>query len=347
MGGSDLILSKGVVPYAKVFGGLQPLSDQLVGPEMIQRIIESLLDPSEFSKFQTKRSLDFGTDLGEEGAVRFNFFHQQGSPALVGRLIAENPPEIDSLGIPPSFTPLLSQRNGLILVTGPTGSGKSTTLAAALDYLNQNFNHHIISIEDPIEYRHKNKRSVVEQIEIGRDALTFSDALRASLRQAPDVIMIGELRDRHSMEIAMTLAETGHLVLATVHARDAIQAISRMVDAFSPEQQTQICCALSQVLTGVLAQQLIPDMEEKQMVLASELLISCQAAQNLIRERKIDQIYSVLQSGGMNGMVTMNDSLFQLVRRGMIHVEDALARSARPAELTRLLNSKPQTNKGR
>lgn len=340
--GSDIILSVGVSPHAKIRGELHPLGDTEIRAEQMEPIISSLLSSSALSKFRTCRTLDQCICFGEHGMVRFNFYYQQGHPALVGRLIETSPPAVDSLGLPFASQSLLNKRSGLILVTGPAGSGKSTTLASFIDFFNRTKRYHIVSIEDPIEYRHKHNQSVIEQVEIGSDAHTFEEALKACLRQSPDVIVIGEVRDKPSMEIALTLAETGHLVMATVHARDASQAISRIVDVFPADQQNQISCLLSQVLCGVISQQLIPDTENTQMILAAELLLTCPAVQNLIRDRKIDQLYSVMQSSGIEGMVTMNDSLDQLVRRDIIGMDDALTRTSRPSELVRLVNRKPQ-----
>lgn len=340
--GSDLILSANVTPHAKAQNKLTPIDAEEVSDEFMYQAIDALLDAEQKQMYLKNKTLDRCIVFEGVGPIRFNFYFQQGHPALVGRLIPDSPPNFERLGLPQACIPCLDKRNGLILVTGPTGSGKTTTLAGIIHRLNCSQKHHILSMEDPVEYRHVNVQSVIEQIEIGQDAVSFASALKASLRQAPDVIVVGELRDRESMEIALTLAETGHLVMATVHSRDTIQAITRIIDSFPAIQQGQISALLSQVLLCVIAQQLIPDTADHKMMLAAELLLTCQSIQNLIREQKFDQMYSVLQSSGLEGMITMNESLSYLVRKGVIDEEEALSRTTRPKELFRLLNTKPQ-----
>ena len=340
--GSDLILSANVEPHAKAHNKLEPLESEPVSEDSMHRIVDALLDDEHKLLYLKNKTLDFCLVFENVGPIRFNFYFQQRCPALVGRLIPIDPPDFEKLGLPQAIVPALDKRNGLILVTGPTGSGKTTTLAGVIHRLNYSQKYHILSLEDPVEYRHSNIRSVIEQIDIGEDAVSFAAALKASLRQAPDVIVVGELRDRESMEIALTLAETGHLVLATVHSRDTIQALTRIIDCFPAQQQGQISALLSQVLLAVVAQQLIPDATDQQMILAAELLLTSQSIQSLVREQKFSQMYSVLQSSGLEGMVTMNDSLSLLVGQGIINEEEALARTTRPKELLRLLNTKPK-----
>ena len=252
-------------------------------------------------------------------------------------MIPDKIPDLDSLGAPISIDGFLNARSGLILVSGPCGSGKTTTMAAAIDYLNRRHPYHIISIEDPIEYRHTNKCSVIEQIEIGRDAHSYSDAVRASFRRIPDVTMIGELTAVETTDLALQLAETGHLVMASLHSRDATQAINRVIDLFPKEQREQISYILAEVLVGVIAQQLVPSIDQKSRVMASEVLFSKLSVRNMIREQRTEQLYSIIQSGTSEGMITMNDSLCQLARTHVISNEDALLRSSRPKELAKML----------
>jgi twitching motility protein PilT len=338
LGGSDLIISANVPPHAKVRSEVIALSDVPVTADTIKNVAHSLLSLSQYEKLTALRSLDIGLEFEAVGLVRCNFFNQRNSLAFVGRILPGTPPVMSALGLPPVCQSLFDRRNGLILVAGPTGSGKSSTMAAAINYLNSTKRHHILSIEDPIEYIHPHNKCVIEQIELGRDTNSFASALKASLRQAPDVIAIGELRDKETIETALTLAETGHLVLATVHARDSIQALSRLAIVFPAEQQEQIFFILSQVLIGVIAQQLVPNVSKKTVALAAEVLIVNTAIQNLIQNHQVDQIYSVLQSQGDFGMKTMNDSLRELVQENIIHKSEALSRSTRPKELSRNLD---------
>jgi twitching motility protein PilT len=308
-----------------------------VTESQIHRLVHGLLTETEYERLLENRAIDVHKDFDALGAVRFSIFHQRDKLALVGRVIPEHIPDLDSLGTPVSVEALVSARAGLVLVSGPCGSGKTTTLAAAIDYLNRTRPYHIISIEDPIEYRHTNKCSVIEQIEIGKDAHSYYDALRAGFRRIPDVTVIGELTDRETTDLALQLAETGHLVMATIHSRDTIQAINRIIDLFPKEQREQISYLLAEVLTGVVAQQLIPSKDGTRRILASEVLFSTLAVRNIVREQRTEQLYSVLQSGSSDGMLSMNDSLCRLAKTGTISKEEALLRSNRPKELAKML----------
>jgi twitching motility protein PilT len=336
-GGSDCIISCGLPVKAKVKGGFRVIRDQPLTDEELRGILCSLLTDSEARELEVNRCIDLSRRVGAGGRVRFNIFFQRMVPVIIGRLLSSKIPKIEELGIPMTFRNMLGRRPGLILVTGPTGSGKTTTLASAIQYLNEEKEYHIISMEDPIEYEHENIRCVVEQIEIGRDAKSFSQALRSSLRQSPDVIVVGEMRDLESIQNALTLAETGHLVLATLHTRDAVSAVSRIVDIFPESQAAQIHFILSQVLIGVLSQRLMPMVNGKEMVLACEVLLNTPAVQRLIRDRKAEQIASVIQSSGGEGMIALNDSLAYLVSCGLIGGEEALSQSTRPDSLLKQL----------
>lgn len=336
-GGSDCVISYGLPVKARVSGGFKVIRDHVILKHELNGFLKALLSEEEELALEKERSLDFSRRVGDGGRVRFNIFFQRGRPVIVGRLLSSEIPLIDELGVPPTFKKMLSRRAGLILVTGPTSSGKTTTLASAIQYLNERYEYHIISMEDPIEYEHTNKNSIVEQIEIGHDALTFTKALRSALRQCPDVIVVGEMRDLESIQNALTLAETGHLVLATLHTRDAVSAISRIADVFPETMISQIHFMLSQVLVGVLSQRLIGVSGGKEMVLACELMLNTPAVRRLIRERKADQIASVIQSSAQGGMIALNDSLAYLVSCGLIGAEEALSQSTRPESLIKQL----------
>ncbi len=299
----------------------------------MRAFVDILLSSKAIEKLTVNRSVDVCHRFRDGTRVRFNFFFQRGNLALVGRVLATSIPDLENLGVPGALENLLGARQGLILITGATGSGKSTTLASAIKYLNQKREYHIISIEDPIEYEHENINSVVEQIEIGSDADSYADALKGTLRRAPDVIVVGEMRDLESIQNALLLAETGHLVMGTLHTHDAVNAVTRIADVFPEEMLSQIYYILSQVLLGVFTQALIPTRDGNGMVLASEVMLATSAVRNLIRERRCEQIQSVIQSSSEVGMITMNDSLVNLVKSNRVGIDEALAYSPRPEAL--------------
>lgn len=333
LGGADVLLSCGTEPRAKVNGGLVTLSSAKLTPQDMRGFVETLLETKELKQLSDFKTVDFSRKFQDGTRVRFNIFFQRDNLVIVGRLLSARIPEIDELGVPPALKNLLGCRQGLILITGPTGSGKSTTLASVIQYLNQKREYHIISLEDPIEYEHANINSVVEQIEIGRDADSFSSALKGTLRRAPDVIVVGEMRDLDSIQNALLLAETGHLVLGTLHSPSAVHAVARIADVFPEEMMSQIYYLLSQVLLGVFAQRLVPMRDGAGMVLACEVMLATPAVRNLIRDRKGEQIYSVMQSSAQEGMLTLNDSLMELVQGGLIGREEALSQSTRASSL--------------
>jgi len=283
------------------------------------------------------REWDGSYSINGVGRFRVNIFKQRNSFAVILRVIPFQVPTLETLGLPPVLEQIASEERGLVLVTGVTGSGKTSTLAALIDYLNETQHCHILTIEDPIEYIHKNKKSSMSQREIGLDTSSFNVALRAALRQDPDIILVGEMRDTETMSTALTAAETGHLVFATLHTQDAPQTIDRIIDVFPPYQQDQIRVQLSTTLMGVCTQQLLPTADGRGRVVACELLVPTPAVRNLVREGKTHQIYSVMQTGTQHGMQTMDAALSDLVRRGQITRELALRRSSTPEDLKRLL----------
>jgi twitching motility protein PilT len=305
-----------------------------------KQLCYSVLTDAQKHKFEEENELDLS--FGVKGLSRFrgNMFIQRGAVAGVFRVIPYRILTFDELGLPPIVPELAARPRGLILVTGPTGSGKSTTLASIVDYININRREHIVTIEDPIEYLHPHKGCLVNQREVGADTKGFKNALKYVLRQDPDVVLVGELRDLETIEAALTLAETGHLCLATLHTNSCAQTINRIVDVFPPYQQTQIRAQLSFVLEGVMSQTLIPRMGTKGRALALEIMVPNAAIRNLIREDKVHQVYSQMQIGQEKfGMQTMNQSLFILFQKRMISLEEALGRSQDPDELKNMMNN--------
>ena len=339
MRGSDLHVTTGTPPQMRVDGKLQrlPMPD-LSAPETKQ-LIYSVLTDAQKKRFEETLELDFS--FGVRGLARFrcNVFSQRGAVAGVYRLIPERIPEIGELGLPPVLVKLAEKPRGLILVTGPTGSGKSTTLAAMLDKINRERHDHILTIEDPIEYIHQHKGCLVNQREVHSDTQSFSPALRAALREDPDIVLIGEMRDLETVESALRIAETGHLTLATLHTNSAAQTINRVIDIFPSHQQSQIRTQLSLVLEGIVCQSLLPRANGAGRVVATEILVPTSAIRNLIREDKVHQIYSAMQTGQEKaGMQTFNQSLASLVMNRQITMDAALAASSHRDELIEMLN---------
>jgi twitching motility protein PilT len=337
-GASDLHVTTGTPPQLRIDGSLLPLKTPPLTPVDTKQLCYSVLTEEQKIAFERDNELDLS--FGVKGLARFrgNLFVQRGAVAGVFRQIPFRILSFDELGLPPIIAKLANLPSGLILVTGPTGSGKSTTLAAILDKINSEKRLHILTIEDPIEFLHPNKLSIVNQREVGSDTQAFKEALRYALRQDPDVVLIGELRDHETIEAALTISETGHLVLATLHTNSAIQSINRIVDVFSPHQQPQVRSQLSFVLQGVVTQTLVPNMSGQGRSLALEVLIPNAAVKNLIREDKAHQIYSVMQTGQANsGMQTMNQSLYNLYVRRLISKEEALSRGQEGDELENMM----------
>jgi len=334
---SDLHLTVGAPPMFRIDGELVPTPYEKLTPEMCQTLIFSLMTDAQRQKFEATNELDFAFGIKGLGRLRMNVYRQRGVIGAAIRSIPNKFMSFEELGLPPVTYDLMKLQKGLILVTGPTGSGKSTTLASMIDYINENMNYHIMTIEDPIEYVHTHKKSIVNQREIGADTESFAQALRHVLRQDPNVILIGEMRDLETISAALNIAETGHLVFATLHTSDAAQTINRIIDVFPPHQQEQIRVQLSFVLQAVYSQQLVSAATGKGRVLACEVLIVTPAVRNLIRERKIEQINTVIQTGAKFGMVTMNQSLVELYRKQKITYQEAINRSPDPEDLKKLL----------
>lgn len=320
---SDIHLSVESPPVLRIDGVLKRIGEEKLSPPELEQFAHSLMNENQAQGFLQKGEFDFSYSLSGVGRFRVNAFRQRGSVAIVIRIIPFTIPTPESLGLPPVCTELAKLEKGLILVTGPTGSGKSTTLASMIDSINRTRSAHIVTIEDPIEYLHQHRLSLVNQRELGNDTLSFANALRAVLRQDPDVILVGEMRDIETISTAVTAAETGHLVFSTLHTNDATQAVDRMIDVFPPYQQQQIRVQLASVLQGVLAQQLLPRADGKGRVAAFEILRVTQGARNLIREGKTHQLPTVIQTGGKQGMQSMEKGLQDLVRQGLISAEIA------------------------
>ena len=336
-GASDLHLTAGLPPMVRVDGDVKPTDHEPLTPEQVQGLAYSVLNEEQQKRFEAHKELDFS--FGVKGMSRFrgNAYLQRG---CVGLAIRQIPYEIRSfrdLGLPLVMEKLATKHQGLILVTGPTGSGKSTTLAAIIDKVNIERAAHIVTIEDPVEYIHQHKKCIVNQREVKADTENFGNALKHVLRQDPDVILIGEMRDQETMAAALTIAETGHLTLATLHTNSTFESINRIVDAFPPSQQSQVRAQLAFVLEGVLAQQLIPRARGRGRVLVTEVMICTPAIRAVIRDDKVHQIYGLMQAGQKHGMQTMNQALFNAVVSKDISVEDAMRRSNDPQELTQML----------
>jgi twitching motility protein PilT len=335
---SDLHLTVGSPPVVRVRGHLEPLPGFApLTPDGTLQLLYRILSTEQQKLLEVKRQLDFSHSIPGTARFRVNVYLQRQSLAAAFRLVPNKLKTIEELGMPPSLHELALKPRGIVLVTGPTGSGKSTTLAALIDEINRTRAEHIITIEDPIEFLHRHKRCIVNQREIGTDAITFGDALRAALRQDPDVILVGELRDLETMQTALTAAETGHLVFATLHTQSAPSTIDRVIDVFPAEQQEQVRKQLAGALQGIVSQTLLPTADGSGRVPACEILLPDDAIRNLVRQAKIEQVYSFMQTGAKRGMQTMEQSLADLTLRRVVKSADALARSSRKDEVVGIL----------
>ena len=321
---SDVHLTVGVPPKIRVNGHLMTLNSDKLLPADTLRFAEEIMDDRQFDVFKEKGEYDMSFSISNLGRYRVNAFYQRGSVALALRIVGTEVPNPVSLGVPPSVIDLYQRKRGLILVTGPTGSGKSTTLAAIIDKINKNRDAHIITLEDPIEYLHQHTKSIVNQREIGIDSQSYANALRAALREDPDVILVGEMRDFETISVAVTAAETGHLVLSTLHTIGAASTVDRVIDVFPPHQQQQIRVQLANVLEAVISQQLIPLADGSGRVAAFEVLHSNHAVRNLIREGKSHQLMSVMQTNRKMGMMPMDEAIQQLYFSGKISRDMAI-----------------------
>jgi twitching motility protein PilT len=340
-GGSDLHITTGSSPRLRVDGKLVSIDHPTLSPADTKALCYSVLTDAQKHRFEENNELDLSFAIKGISRFRANIFMQRGAVAGAFRLIPFEIRTFKDLGLPEIMNEIVKKSSGLVLVTGPTGCGKSTTLAAILDRINSEKSAHIITVEDPIEYLHHHKKCLVNQREVTTDTKSFRDALRYILRQDPDVVLIGEMRDLETIEAALTVSETGHLTLATLHTNSAAQTINRIIDVFPPNQQEQIRAQLSMVLEGILAQQLIPKRSGQGRTLAFELLIPNPAIRNLIREDKVHQIYSMMQTGQSKfGMQTMNQSLFELYTKGLISYDDAIGRAYLPEELISWIQKK-------
>ena len=341
-GASDVHLSAGFPPAIRDKGRIVPLEGfNKVTPQQTREVIYSILNDDQRKRFENNQQLDFAYAIPNVARFRVNCFMQRGSVSAAFRLVPHEVPSLDSLGVPQVLRELTKKPRGFVLVTGPTGSGKSTTLAAMIDVINTEREDHILTIEDPIEFLHRHKHSIVNQREVGTDAPDFALGLRAALRQDPDVILVGEMRDLETISTALTAAETRHLVFATLHTQSTSQTVDRIIDVFPPTQQQQVRTQLSIALQGIVTQQLLPTSDGRGRVVATEVLIPTPAIRNLIREGKTHQIYAALQTSGAVGMQTMDADLARLVREGRITRKLAEQRAAVPEELSRLLGAGP------
>ena len=336
-GGSDLLLSGGSPPRIRVDSRLQPIEGEAVlSGDDIDKIARPLLTEEQSMIFEEQMDVDFAFSWGDRARIRGSIFTQRSSTALALRIIPARIPSFEELGLPPVANWVAQQPRGFVLVTGPTGSGKSTTLASIVNKINEDRACHILTIEDPVEYVHNHKTSAVSQREVGLDSPSFDRALRSALREDPDVLLIGEMRDIDSIQIALTMAETGHLVFATLHTNDAAQAIDRIIDVFPAWRQEQTRVQLAASLSAVIAQRLVPKIGGG-MVAAFEVLVATHAVRNLIREGRSNQLQNVMFTGTKEGMQTLESCLAQLITDGTISYDDAMTITAHPKELMRTL----------
>jgi twitching motility protein PilT len=336
-GASDLHLTTGIPPTIRLHGELKHLEYASLSPVDTQNLVYSILTQEQRERLERNWEFDFSYSLPGKARFRVNIYYQRNSLGAAFRVIPVKIKTIEELGLPTQLENLAKKRRGFVLVTGPTGSGKSTTLATIIDIVNETQSAHIMTIEDPIEFLHTHKKSVVNQREVNSDTKSFSTALKYVLRQDPDVILVGEMRDMETISAALTAAETGHLVFSTLHTQDAPQTIDRIVDVFPPHQQQQIRVQLAGTIQGIVAQQLLATRDGLGLTAAVELMIATPGIRNMIREAKTHQIYSAIQTGQKHGMQTMDQSLAELYRRGAISLETAMSRAIDVSDLQQLL----------
>ncbi|BAU44695.1 type IV pilus twitching motility protein PilT [Leptolyngbya sp. O-77] len=346
MGGSDMHLSAGLPPYFRINGHLAPISDEPMTSEQCQRLIFSMLNNTQRKNLEQNWELD--CSYGVKGLARFrvNVYKDRGTYAACLRALSSKIPSFEKLGLPDVVREMAEKPRGLILVTGPTGSGKTTTLAAIIDLINRTRAEHILTVEDPIEFVYEPIKSLIHQRQLGEDTKSFANALKAALREDPDVILVGEMRDLETISLAISAAETGHLVMGTLHTSSASQTVDRMIDVFPAERQQQVRVQLSNSLVAVFSQTLVPKKNPKPgefgRVMAQEIMVVTPAIANLIREGKTAQIYSAIQTGGKLGMVTLEKVLADLYKAGTVSFEAAMSKTSRPDELQRLIGGAMQ-----
>ncbi|MGE0000709.1 MAG: type IV pilus twitching motility protein PilT [Fimbriimonadaceae bacterium] len=335
---SDLHVCAASEPIIREDGALKKLNYEKFTPQQTQRMLYEIISDDQIQRFETTLELDFSYQLPKRARFRVNLYRDRGAVAAAFRLISNRIPTVRELNLPPILDQLTERPRGLVLVTGPTGSGKSTSLAAMINHINTTRSVHIITIEDPIEYLHTHKLSVINQRELGSDTKSFSNALRACLREDPDVLLVGEMRDTETIALAITAAETGHLVFATLHTNNAAESIDRMIDVFPPGQQEQIRVQLSNNIVAIAAQQLLPRASGPGRVPANEVMLASPAIRNLIRENKTHQIPSMIQTSGAQGMMSMDQCLRDLYMKGQITLDEAMTRCQNVEELKKMIN---------
>ncbi len=333
---SDLHLTAGAPPMFRIDGKLVPMSAEKLAADQILKLAYSVMNEQQKKIFEQKKEVDFSFGVQNLSRFRANVFLQRGCTAAVLRQIPYLIQPLEKLGLPPIVGKLAEKPNGLVLITGPTGSGKSTTLAAIVDKINLEFEGHILTVEDPIEFVHQHKKCIINQREVRQDSDTFSSALRVALRQDPDVVLVGEMRDLETISAALSIAETGHLTLATLHTNSAAKSVNRIIDVFPSEQKSTVRAQLAMVLEGIVSQALIPRIGGGRIV-ASEVMIANTAVRSLIRDDKVHQLQGIIEIGQKYGMQTMNQDLSRLYHKGLISMKDALGRSNDPEGLQKLL----------
>jgi len=339
-GASDLHLTAGLPPLLRIDGRLVPTNFEMLTSIQVQRLMYDVLSDVQLERFEKTKELDFSHGVKYVGRFRVNVYQQRDGVAAALRAIPSQIPTLEELNLPTVLRDITNRSSGLVLVTGYTGAGKSTTQAAMIDHINSTRPVHILTIEDPIEYLHPHKMAMVNQRELGQDTFSFADALRSALREDPDIVLVGEMRDLETIDAALTIAETGHLVFGTLHTRSSTQTIDRIIDVFPPHQQEQVRVQLANTLEAVVAQQLVPRMGRGGRIPAIELLLATSAIRNLIREAKTHQMPSVIETSGDMGMQTMDTALADLVHRGEVTHEEAITRCLDPDNFQRLLLGK-------
>jgi len=334
---SDIHVKVGNPPILRIDGRIVPTEYKSLTPADTRQALYSLMNTEQRQQFEQNREIDIALTIDGLARFRVNVYFEQGNIGAAFRVVPLKPPQIDAMTLPPVIKKLALERQGLVLVTGPTGSGKSTTLAAMVEFINTTKDVHVLTIEDPVEFLYTNKKSVITQRELGTDTLNYPNAVKYALRQDPDVILLGEMRDQETIIAAVKAAETGHLVLSTLHTTDSVQTLSRIINTFPPHEQDGIRQQLSAILRGSIAQRLIPHSNGRGRRAAVEVLVSTPTVADLIFKNEIDQLYHVIQNGGMDGMQSMNMALFNLFQEDIITLDDALSYSENPNELQRMM----------